>query len=426
VVFVLISSQNNLWGDEDRYLFFAKNLTHGYYWYPGSPIALANGPGYPIFLAPFVAMNLPLIFMKLLNAILQYLSVVILFKALRYVCTRRLTLFVCLFWACYYNFLEYMAFLYSETLSIFLVSILVLFLIKAFNENDFKKTKKYVYLSGFVIGYLALTKVIFGYVIVFMLAGSLLLWLLKRNSIDYRKGIIVLTIAFVVTLPYLIYTYSMTGKIFYWSSVGGDNLYWMSSPYKSEYGDWIWFNFIRPDTNLNVQANSKKSDQPDRSYFENKINSIEDSLKLHHLATYKEISKYDEIKQDEILKQKAWANIKSHPVKFLQNCISNISRILFNFPYSYAIQKPSHLVRLPLNGIIFVFALFCSVSTIINWKQLQYPIRFLLLFSFFYLGGSVLGSAETRMFTVIVPVLLFWIAFILQRTIKLNLTFGQS
>src|SRR6476660_4634986 len=71
--FVVLNSKSILFGDEIRYLFFAKNLTHGYYWRPSDRIGLGNAPGYPIVLLPFVALNTPLIYVKLLNAVLQYL-----------------------------------------------------------------------------------------------------------------------------------------------------------------------------------------------------------------------------------------------------------------------------------------------------------------------------------------------------------------
>jgi hypothetical protein len=242
-----------------------------------------------------------------------------------------------------------------------------------------------------------------------MLATSLLLWLMKRQSENYRKGLIILSIAFATTLPYLIYTYNLTGKMFYWSSTGGDNLYWMSTPYDGEYGSWFWFSDV----------NSKSAS----ANVENMSAAGVDSVRLHHQKIYEEIKKYDEITQDELLRKAAINNIKSHPAKFLQNCVSNIGRILFNYPYTYTPQRPSNLLRIPLNGIIVVFLLFCIVPTIINWKKIIYPLRFMVIFVFLYLGGSVLGSAETRMFTVAVPILLFWIAFIIQKTIRVKLKF---
>ena len=132
-------------------------------------------------------------------------------------------------------------------------------------------------------------------------------------------------------------------------------------------------------------------------------------------------SPYAGVIQDDILKRIAVQNIKSHPLKFLQNCFSNIGRMIFNYPASYTIQKPSTLKRLPINGSLLIFAAFCFIITLANWKKILFSIRFLLLFAFIYFGGSILGSAETRMFTIVVPILLLWIAYILQRTVKIHL-----
>ena len=82
------------------------------------------------------------------------------------------------------------------------------------------------------------------------------------------------------------------------------------------------------------------------------------------------------------------------------------------------------LLRLPLNGINVVLLLFCIIPTFKNWKKIIFSIRFMLFFALLYLGGSIFASAETRMFTVIVPILLFWIAYIIQKTVKIN--FNES
>ena len=304
--------------------------------------------------------------------------------------------------------LHSMALVSSEAISIFLVSVLLFFLVKSFYEDDLE-SNRYVYLSGITMGYLALTKVIFGYVMLFMLAGAILLWLIKRQNNHYRKSVIVLSIALATTLPYLLYTYSLTGKYFYWTANSGDNLYWMSSPHKDEYGSTFAFSNFDIET-LDPQVSSSFG---------------KDSIKSHHQQDYDAIRKHDLMTQDSILKKIAVNNIRSNPGKFLQNCISNVGRILFNYPYSYTFQKPSNLLRLPPNGIIAVLILFSLVPTIINWKETIFPIRFTAIFIFLYLGGSVLGSAETRMFTVAVPILLFWITFIVQRTVRVNLRFTK-
>ena len=65
-----------------------------------------------------------------------------------------------------------------------------------------------------------------------MLIGSGFLWIINRKGINYQKGIIILLIAFATIAPYLIYTYHLTGRIYYLGTSGGNNLYWMSTPYE--------------------------------------------------------------------------------------------------------------------------------------------------------------------------------------------------
>jgi len=427
-IFVLILQTNPLFGDERNYLSFAANLIHGYY-SPAAPnIDLHDGPGYPIFLMPFVALKLPYIFIKLMNPVLQYLSVVFLFKALKYLTTFRLALAVSLFWACYYNSFDFMPRIYSEIFTSFLVTILVYTLIKAFSDPKSTRINKFIYWSGFIIGYIALTKIIFGYVLYFMLFGGGILWLFNRKKLNYQKGAVILLIAFATTAPYLIYTYQLTGKLFYWGTTGGSNLYWMSTPYEHEYGDWF------PNPKLITEPTPWRINTPgsniggklDIKNRNNFLPGTEDSVKLNHKNDFEEINKYTSLKQDDVFRSFAIRNIKSNPVKFARNCISNIGRMLINFPYSYTLQRPATLFRIPLNLAILFFLLICIFPTFVNWRNMVYPIRFLILFSLLYLGGSVLGSAEIRMFSIIVPVLLIWISYILNKSIKFSLKFEKN
>jgi hypothetical protein len=427
IVLVLILYSKVLWGDEIRHFAYARNLFHGFYSPPSPNISLEIGPGYPLFILPFIALHLPLIIVCLMNAVFNYLSIIFLFKALQKIVSFKAALIFSLFLACYPNSLEFIAVSYSESLTLFLVSLLIFFLIKAFNPDNVVKTKKYIYLSGFIVGYLALTKIIFGYVLLFMLIGSGLFLIINRKAINYKRCVFILLIGLATTAPYLIYTYHLTGKIFYWGTSGGNNLYWMSTPYENEYGNWA------PTPKLQTDSIAlKKSNDDERGGRLNPKNRIfnlpgsDDSIRSHHGKDFEEINKYQAVEKDDAYKKIVINNIKSHPVKYLENCMSNLGRILFNYPYSYSIQKPQTLLRLPLNGIIVLFMLFCLIPTFINWRKIIFPIRFILFFTLLYLGGSVLASAETRMFTVIVPLLLFWIAYITQKSMKIKLKFDQN
>ena len=71
-----------LMGDEPRYLEYAQNLLNGYFSAKGK-VDLWSGPGYPLFLAPFIKIGFDVNGLRLLNAFLQYISIVYLFKTLK-------------------------------------------------------------------------------------------------------------------------------------------------------------------------------------------------------------------------------------------------------------------------------------------------------------------------------------------------------
>ncbi|MFB6318227.1 ArnT family glycosyltransferase [Saccharicrinis sp. FJH54] len=407
VIYILVVQQNIFIGDENRYIYYAQNLIQGYYSPPPPEIWLDKGPGYSILLVPFVKLNIPYLFIKLLNAVFLYLSLVLLFKVLTKIAHRILSLAACVFWGFYINSFENIQYILPETFSTFLVVLFIFLNINLFN----KKKISYLRLtfSGFILGFLALTKVIFSYVIVTLIVIWIIQLLSRKNSAPNIRVMLLLAMSFLTLSPYLVYTYTLTGKFFYLSNVGGNNLYWMSTPYENEYGNWFPFHQLDIDSAL---------------LQENPI--LEINTKYNHKKDHEYFLKLKGSEQDEAYKEVAIRNIKNHPKKFLENCFSNAGRLLFNFPYSYSFQKPQTLFRLPFNGIISVFSLILLLPTILNWKKIPLDIRFLLLFTCIYLGGSLLGSAETRMFTIIVPVLIYWIIYMLNKTITFKLLFSKG
>jgi hypothetical protein len=405
-VIVLVFPTDGKTGDEIRYLNFVNNIINGFYSPPAPNIDLGNGPGYPLLIAPIRALNLPLVFIALLNPIFHYFSVVLLFKILQNFLDFRKTFVISLLFVFYVNSYEFLPFILTESLTIFLISSIVYNIYMTFNSD--RLNKRHLILSGFFLGYLCLTKTIFGYVILVLLLGVGLLWIMNRKFENLRSGLIIMVLAFITTLPYLIYTYNLTGKVFYLNSNSGDNLYWMTSPNEKEYGGYISFN--------NFEVNP--------AYASKFIPGSEESFTSFHKKNFEEIEKFEGLKQDSVILKIAIENIKAHPFKYLQNCLWNVGRILFNTPQSYRAQTPLILFRLPFNGIILVLMLFCLIPTYMNWKKIPFSIRFLLFFTLIYLGGSSLVCAETRMFTVIVPILILWVAFIIDKSIMLKLKFS--
>jgi 4-amino-4-deoxy-L-arabinose transferase-like glycosyltransferase len=408
IIFVLIFPTTGHQGDEERYLMFADNLVHGFYSPPAPDINLTNGPGWPIILMPFVGLGLPLICITVMNAFFYYLSVIFLYKALKETVSYNLTLIFSLFWACYYVAFQNMPFTHTETFTYLLVSILIFSLVKAFKPVNIKDSRKYIILAGFMMGYIVLTKVAFGFVLIFMFAGTALLWFTKRSAVNYKKGLFITLIGLATIAPYMIYVYQLTGRMLYWSTTAGSALYWSSSPYKEEYGDW--------------KLELKQGPVEMGNY---NIPGSGDSLVAHHQKDYDEIFKYKGMEQDDAFKRIAMNNIKNHPIKYIQNCIYNTGRLIFHYPFSQAVQRPKVLLVFPANGIILTLLLFSLIPTYMNWRKLSYPIRFLLLFTIMYLGASVLVTAFVRMFTIIVPILFFWFAFIFEKCVKVNLMYDD-
>jgi hypothetical protein len=407
-VIIAIKFHNaNLEGDEARYVSFAKNLLHGFYSPPMPNINLWNGPGYPIIIAPFLALNLPMLAITMMNAVFQYLSVLLLFIALKHVVNYKMALIISLFWGMYYPAFVLINMIYTESFSMFLISALLLCIVKAMGE---RYSMKYLILGGFVLGFLALTKVVFGFVLLIMLLLYAALWLLNRHKIFYKKATLILLFAGITVVPYLVYTYHLTGKVFYWGNSGGMSLYWMSTLDKQEFGDW-------KDVDL-IESGKQETDltlRPDEFA----------QLKLNHQSDFDQILKFKGTQRDDAFKKIAIQNIKRKPFKFIKNCFANIGRLLFDFPYSYKYEGIGTLLKMPPVIIAVLLMLFSIIPTIINWRKIPSGIQFVVLLLFLYLGESVLLSAYSRQFYIIVPMILFWTAYVFQKIVKIKLQFDE-
>jgi 4-amino-4-deoxy-L-arabinose transferase-like glycosyltransferase len=400
---IKINKWPTLYGDEIRYVEFAHHLIHGFY-SPNAPhINLWNGPGYPIVLLPFIALKVPVIYITLLNALYLYLAVVFLYKALKLLTNYKTAVLCSLLLAIYPNELSVLPILYTEAFTSFLVSSFV-YCITLYHV---KGKIKYGLLAAFVLGYLTLTKIIFGYVIVICLVICLLYALFKKNKAYYLKPVYILLVAFTVTIPYLTYTWQLTGKFFYWGNSGGMSLYWMSTPYEHEYGDWKV-----PDLSNNQYPTLFKSAEAVALLKKNH------SKELKFILGHK-----DEVEQDELFKQIAIRNIEKAPLKFIGNYCNNFARMLFNFPYSYAWQDAA-IVKNIITGSLILWATVAGIIlTGINWRNVVFPVKFLLLITGVYLLLSGALSAYPRQFDVIMPVLLFWMGYLTFNVKRLDLRF---
>jgi 4-amino-4-deoxy-L-arabinose transferase-like glycosyltransferase len=290
----------------------------------------------------------------------------------------------------------------TETITTFLVSAIGLLIVQGYQEQ-----KRWQFITaGLLFGYLVLVKIIFSNVLLALLAGAFFLWLFNRKKPAFRQLLIIPVIAFLVNVPYLLYTWNLTGKKLYWGNSGGMSLYWMSTPYPGEYGEWHNSTISLYDRNETIDSiimfNEKK-------------------LQDNHRADYIEIYSLPPQEQDDAFKKKAIENIKAHPVKFARNMIANAGRLIFDYPYSYTYQTETSLLRISINGILLTLILLTALISALNWRRIPFSLRVIVLTMLLYLGGSLLVSVYQRMFYVILPWMLLWVSYVLTHTVRINL-----
>jgi len=400
ILLVLKLHSDKMEGDESRYIMYAQNLLQGFY-SPKNVVFLWNGPGYPLFLVPFLYFKLPLITIPLANAIMQYMSIVFLFKAIKAYTHSKTALLASISWGTYYLGYQEIPSILTEPFTSFLMSSLLLTLTSYFT----KENKNHLYISGIIIGLIVLTKFIFGYILLIMLILGVIVYLIyplkKIAETKVKSLLIALGIAFVIVTPYLAYTYQLTGRVFYWGNSGGMNLYWMSTPYENEFGDWF------PETLFNGQEVGGPT------------------LYKNHLSDFTYFLTLKGVESDDAYKKKGIENIKKYPVKYLRNWFTNQGRLWFNFPQTGFSHTERGLLRFVPNAILLTFFLLSLYIWGLNFKKCPVEINFLTLFILSYLALSSLISALPRQLTISVPILLFWISYIQFRSTKVQVKFDQ-
>lgn len=381
----LLFSQNTLGYDEPRYLMFAKNLTQGYYSPPFPDFNLWNGPGYPLIIAPFVYLDLPLITIRLMNALFLYFSLVLCYKSFNHYASSRISLLFTVILGCYFPVFENIPLILTEVFTWFLISIISLLLIKVYNNDT---NKPWLVLgTSIAIAYLAMTKVIFGYVILVLILVSLVLFLIPKTKKKGGRAFTIFFLSYVLCTPWLFYTYSITGELNYWGNSGSMSLYTMSSPHEDDLGDWTHYN----------------------------------QMGEHHQEFIERIYQLTPLEIDRAYRTKAIENIKNHPKKFVKNYLANIGRLFFSYPYSNEKQDIGTYFTIIPNMFIVVLLVLTIPVFALRIKKIPFELLILLLFVFAYLFGSSLVSSYRRMFYINLPIVFLYFSFVFYNLITVRL-----
>jgi hypothetical protein len=383
----------NLSGDEPGYLRLAENLVHGHY-LTGRDDAVTGGPGYPnlwfgpglpLVLTPFVALHVPVTLIRLLGPLFVFASVLVFFQLLRLHVSQTVALAGSLAFGLYLPFYTVLEHLHSETLSLLLIVTLMYGTSKYLRAG----AVRHLVLAGIALGWLALTRVAFGWVLIAMLVFSLLWWGIRRGA-SARRFAAVCTLALAVTVPWLAYTYSVTHRPLYWGSSGGLSLYWASTPYDGELGDWHQAREVFADPQLSRH----------RDFFRSLIGR-------------------PLVEQDQAFMRAGIDNIRARPAKYAKNVLANVSRMWFDFPYSFREERVASLLFVVPNALV-LSALLGSLTLLIGrWRRVL-PVEAIpfALFGMTTFTLHALLAAYPRMLFAVIPVVIWLAILVLGRCVR--------
>jgi 4-amino-4-deoxy-L-arabinose transferase-like glycosyltransferase len=380
-------------GDEGVYVGLARNLTHGFYragssdgplnmCFPGWETPdLWYGPGFPAFLAPLVALGLPVSVIRLVGPTLLLLSVLLFYRLLLETVGQRSALLGALGLGLFVPFYRYLPFLHSEFLALLLVIVAMIALTRALRTGS----RGAMVVAAAALAGLALTRVAYGWVLTLLLLVWLARWLIRRTT-TARRLVMIHSLALALCVPWLVYTSAVTGRPFLWGTSGSLSLYWMSSPNAVDRGDWHCASDV-----FNVAWLA-----PHRPFF---VAHAQDSP----------------IEQDRALERQARKNIIHHPWKYAENLTANASRILFNAPYS---RRPLDLRAsvFLIPGILLVTLLAVSAASLARRREEMPPeAAAFALFAAAAFAVHLPISAYVRMLIPMVPPMLWLIVYALDR-----------
>jgi 4-amino-4-deoxy-L-arabinose transferase-like glycosyltransferase len=370
--------------DEASYVVLAERLVDGFY-VTGDDDAILNadpaspdlwfGPGLPALLAPLVAVEAPTWALRLTSVFVLFAAVLLMYVLARARWGQRVALVAAYALGLYFPFLGLLSNLHSEVLAVLFVVIGMLGLARFLERGGV------VWLAvgaGGLAG-LALTRVAYGWVLTLALLVLAVSWLVLGRSRSTGRAAAVLALALALCLPWLAYTYSKTERLFVWGNSGSLSLYWMASPHDGDLGDWHQAHLVFTDPDL----------RPHREFFE--------SLRGLDLA-----------EQNVEIEREALANIRDHPGAYAENVVANVSRMLFNSPYSRTQQQTNDVFYAVPNALLLGAAVFSALVLVPRRRRLPPEAGVFALLAATAFGLHALVSAYPRMLAPVIP-LLVWL-----------------
>jgi hypothetical protein len=375
---------HSLPGDEGSYLAYARNLTHGFY--AATDLGyLWHGPGLPLLLAPLVALHVPLFAMRILaGPVLLFATLAVFHRMTRLYVADRTAVIAAYCLALYLPFWGVLGVIWVEPLATLCFTLSAFFLVRSLRGG-----RRDHWWAGVSLAMLALSRVEFGYVLIAALVLSVVWLLASRGSTPARRTTLAFTVGLLLCVPWLVYTYSLTSKPFYWGNSGGLSLYWMTAP--DNLGDWHHASEAFTIPQLAV-------DRPVFTAIAG-LNPVQQDTRLMHIALQ---------------------NIRSHPGHYLANVVNNVGRLVFNSPYSFTSEKASSMFYGLPNALLLGLVAVAAVVAIRVRRQLGpeiLPIAVLVALGF---AVHVPLAAYARFTIPVVPTAAWLVIAIVAPRLRLS------
>ncbi|MEA2885385.1 MAG: hypothetical protein QOH32_4664 [Bradyrhizobium sp.] len=377
-------------GDEGPFLSAARRIGEGTYADPTATNGvyfLWHGPGLPALLTPLSELHIPLTEMRLLGPLLLFAAVLAFYRLMRLRLPRRQALVAAYALGLYAPTYDTLPSLHKEPLALLLVIVAM----DAGTRYSRYARPRHLAVAGMALGALVMTRLEYGWVVTALAVATTAWWLRERSAHPVeapgaRRWALVAAAGFVACVPWLFYTYDLTGHLFYWGNSGGLSLYWMAQSGRGQLGQWHAVHTVFRDPRL-------AGYRPFFRYLKS-LHPLQADLALRHAAVKAALA---------------------HPGAYLVNVLANVGRIFFGLPFSFSLPAPAVAGLVAFNGTLLA-AVGAAVTRVARARRSLPPeaVPF-LLFAGLAFAIHLLTSAEPRMLIPIVPALVWLIAHALSR-----------
>jgi 4-amino-4-deoxy-L-arabinose transferase-like glycosyltransferase len=260
---------------------------------------LWHGPGLVAVLAPLVALDLPLPALRFIEPVLLGCALLLLLRLLRVHLPRRPALLWTCAFALYVPLFSVVPQIHKEPLAIVLVVAWMLALTRALARGR----GPWIVGAGAALGALVMVRLEYGWVVLALLAVALVASTTRWGGLTARRMAAVSAVAAVACVPWLAYTYHLTGQPLYWGTSSGLSLFWMSPTVPGETGQWHEPSDVPTDPALAALA-----------------------------PMFRRLETVDPVRSDAILRRRALANIRARPALYARNLVANVGRLVVSAP----------------------------------------------------------------------------------------------